>query len=217
MYYTTPMKVQKNTDQAQPTRRRTQAERREQGKKALLKSAAELFAEQGINQTSLMQIGERAGYSRGLVNHHFGSKDELIDQLARYTQENFWAAFDTISVETGYGGVTATFDTFYGQIVPPTSFGRAFMVMWGGALPIKSAKTVVREMDDRSRTMLADWIRTGHADGTIPADVSAEATAITLLAMLRGLAAQLQISPELAKTRDLYAQYRRAVSAVLGR
>ena len=211
------MKVQKNADQPKLARRRTQAERREQGKRALLKSAAELFAEQGVSQTSLMQIGARAGYSRGLVNHHFGSKDELIDQLARYAQENFWAAFDTISVETGYDGVMATFETFYGQIVPPTSFGRAYMVMWGGALPMKSAKTVVVETDNRSRALLVDWIRTGHADGTIPLDVDAEATAVTLLAMLRGLAAQLQISPELAKTDGLYAQYRRSFSAVLGR
>ena len=48
--------------------RRTQAERRSEAKDGLLGAAAELFAEQGVAETSLAQIGERAGYSLSLIH-----------------------------------------------------------------------------------------------------------------------------------------------------
>src|SRR5262245_25666186 len=66
--------------------RRTQAERRSQSEGALLDAAAELIAERGVEGTSLASIGERAGVSRGLPTHHFGSKDALVARLARRAQ-----------------------------------------------------------------------------------------------------------------------------------
>ena len=52
-----------NAEKTQP--RRTQEERRKQAEEALMNAAIELIAEQGVQQTSFAQIGERAGYSRG--------------------------------------------------------------------------------------------------------------------------------------------------------
>ena len=60
--------------------------RKRDAEAALLKAAEVLIAQQGITATSLAQIGERAGYSRGLVNHHFGNKDALIERLAEHAQ-----------------------------------------------------------------------------------------------------------------------------------
>jgi AcrR family transcriptional regulator len=55
-------------------RRRTQAERRAAARDRLLQAAAELIAECGLPAVTLAQVGERAGYSRGIANHHFGTK-----------------------------------------------------------------------------------------------------------------------------------------------
>ena len=38
---------------------------------------------------TLARVGERAGYSRGLVTHHFGSKQGLVEHLARSAQSGF--------------------------------------------------------------------------------------------------------------------------------
>ena len=64
--------------------RRTQQERSSQAEKALMDAAAELFARHGVDQTSLADVGQAAGYSRGLVNHHFGTKATLVERLARH-------------------------------------------------------------------------------------------------------------------------------------
>jgi AcrR family transcriptional regulator len=52
--------------------RLTQAERRARSERSLLDAAEQLFAEKGSHRTSLAEIGERAGYSRGLVGERFG-------------------------------------------------------------------------------------------------------------------------------------------------
>src|SRR5437764_2201484 len=44
----------------------------------LLDAAAELIAEVGYDRATLAQIGERAGYSHGLVTRRFGSKENLL-------------------------------------------------------------------------------------------------------------------------------------------
>jgi AcrR family transcriptional regulator len=53
---------------------RTQAERRETTRAALLAAARELFAERGFTDTGREDIAERAGVTRGALYHHFDSK-----------------------------------------------------------------------------------------------------------------------------------------------
>ena len=60
------------------TARRTQQERRDQAETALLNAAAELVVEEGVHSLTLARVGQRAGYSRGLVTHYFGSKQALL-------------------------------------------------------------------------------------------------------------------------------------------
>src|SRR5260221_9926531 len=55
--------------------RRTEAA--EASKKAILDAAEALFAERGYEATSLQDICDKAGVTRGLPNYFFGSKDAL--------------------------------------------------------------------------------------------------------------------------------------------
>jgi AcrR family transcriptional regulator len=45
---------------------------------AVLRSAADLFAEQGLAATSIRDIAARAKVNHGLIHRHFGSKDGLV-------------------------------------------------------------------------------------------------------------------------------------------
>ena len=56
------------------TVRRTQAERTEKTRGALLDAARALFAERGFADTGREDIAERAGVTRGALYHHFESK-----------------------------------------------------------------------------------------------------------------------------------------------
>ena len=59
----------------------TQAERRAETRGRLLEAASELFAERGIDSTSIDAIAERADRTSGAVYDHFGGKEGVLFAL----------------------------------------------------------------------------------------------------------------------------------------
>lgn len=59
-------------------KRMTQEERKQETRKMLLDSAAEIFAQFGFHGASVDKIAEFAGYSKGAVYANFNSKEELF-------------------------------------------------------------------------------------------------------------------------------------------
>ncbi|MEP5612049.1 MAG: TetR/AcrR family transcriptional regulator [Cyclobacteriaceae bacterium] len=50
-------------------------------KNTVIEVATKLFAEQGFENTSVAKICEVANVSKGLVYHHFKSKDEILEEI----------------------------------------------------------------------------------------------------------------------------------------
>ena len=59
-------------------RRKTQEERSSATSDALIRAAIDLIAERGYAATTTNLVADRAGLSRGALQHHFKSRDELI-------------------------------------------------------------------------------------------------------------------------------------------
>jgi AcrR family transcriptional regulator len=60
---------------------RTQEERSQRTQVKIIEAAVDLFAEQGYDATSVQQIVERAGVTKGALYHHFTSKEEILFRL----------------------------------------------------------------------------------------------------------------------------------------
>jgi len=60
---------------------RTQAQRRERTRGALIDAARTLFAERGYAGAGREEIVERAGVTRGAMYHHFNSKEALFQAV----------------------------------------------------------------------------------------------------------------------------------------
>jgi AcrR family transcriptional regulator len=54
-----------------------------QTKQKILDTAERLFGEQGYDATSLRQITGEAGVNLAAIHYHFGSKDELLDEIVK--------------------------------------------------------------------------------------------------------------------------------------
>jgi AcrR family transcriptional regulator len=63
---------------AAPRVRRTQEERSAEARERLIAAAVEVIAEVGYASASTGMIAERAGLSRGAIQHHFASKADLV-------------------------------------------------------------------------------------------------------------------------------------------
>jgi len=70
----------------------------------ILSTAAQLFIQNGIGQTSMMDIADKAGISKGAIYHHFKSKEQIVQavtdrhiQLAENTIQEWLSDIGTLS------------------------------------------------------------------------------------------------------------------------
>lgn len=63
--------------------RRTQAERREETRSALVRAARGLFAQRGFAGVTIGEVVARAGMTKGALYHHFADKKELFGRWSR--------------------------------------------------------------------------------------------------------------------------------------
>ena len=194
--------------------RRTQAQRREHTETALLAAAAELVVEQGVRSLTLANVGSRAGYSRGIVSHHYGSKRALIDALARASQVGFVPGVD---LSPGLERLVFLVHGYVSALAHAGPLSRAFLLLWAEAATSSELAEVFRERDEAFRSDLRDDVRAGIGSGDIRGDVDPAATAVAMVGQLRGVGLQLMLSGPALDTDvlagQLADQWRRALRA----
>jgi AcrR family transcriptional regulator len=186
--------------------RRTQTERRQAAERALLAAAARLFARRGIETTSLAEIGDEAGYSRGLVNHRFGSKAALVERLAELTQGAFAHGLGRPAPGEEADALLALISAYVDHAAQPGAESRAFFVMWGAAFPEDSPlRPVFIAGDRRFRDGVEALVRAGQSHGSIDAAVDPHGFALAFVALLRGIGAQAVVDPSCGDTAGVKA------------
>lgn len=173
---------------------RTQKQRREEAEAALLDAAAELVAEQGLRALTLARVGERAGYSRGLVTHYFGSKQALVERLARAAQSGFVPGL--ADLPPGPDRLLRLIDGYLAQQTKhERPLNRAFLLLWMEAATFPDLARLFADRTEAFRTDLREDLTAGIAEGTIRPDLPVEETTAAIVAQLRGIAIQLLVTP----------------------
>ncbi|MEU0372890.1 TetR/AcrR family transcriptional regulator [Streptomyces sp. NPDC006283] len=62
----------------------------------LLATAAEVFAEQGYDATTVREIADAAGIMAGSLYYHFDSKESMLDEILSTFLEDLWAGYDAV-------------------------------------------------------------------------------------------------------------------------
>jgi len=196
------------------TIRRTQQQRRDQAEAALLNAAAELIIEDGVHSLTLARVGARAGYSRGLVTHYFGSKQALLQRLAHATQSGFVPGLD--GAPPGLDRLLRLIGGYIAALGSLRMPNRAFLLLWAEAATDPELAPIFRERDDAFRADLRDDVQAGIADGAIRPDVTAAEVAVEVVGQLRGIALQRLLDPRAVDTERLRhtvtEHWRRALS-----
>ncbi|MFS8198409.1 TetR/AcrR family transcriptional regulator [Streptomyces sp. CWNU-52B] len=197
------------------TAHRTQKQRREEAEAALLGAAVELVDEQGVRALTLARVGERAGYSRGLVTHYFGSKQALVERLARAAQAGFVPGLD--GLPPGLDRLLRLIDGYIGELGRMGALNRVFLRLWTEAATAPELALVFRERNEAFHADLLEDLTAGVADGTIRPDLAPYETAIAVVAQLRGIAMQRLVDPRSIDTERLRTHitghWRRALQA----
>ncbi|MEU6117191.1 TetR/AcrR family transcriptional regulator [Streptomyces sp. NPDC047117] len=71
-------------------------------RRELLDTAAEVFAEQGYNATTVRKIADAAGMLAGSLYYHFDSKESMLDEILATFLDELWTGYDTV-LDAGLG------------------------------------------------------------------------------------------------------------------
>src|SRR5580698_5257540 len=210
-------------DTAQKTnrRRRTQAERREESERGLVKAAVALVSEEGVSASTFEAIARRSGYSRGLVGQRFGSKLGLIEAVIDYLHDGR-ASFAQAGKLDGLGGLEAllTYADHYIQRLSHMGEVQAYfrLLSWAVA-DISAFRSLFAAEHERIGARFEGWTRQGQAEGQIRPDLDPTAAALMIGSQLLGLSIQVLIDPamDLDPIRATYlTTLRQAFSATSG-
>ncbi|MDF2268534.1 TetR family transcriptional regulator [Streptomyces coacervatus] len=93
-----------------------------EGREALLNAAVRVVARGGLRKLTYRAVAEEAGVTHGLVVHHFGSRDALIEEALTHTIRT---SLSTSSLEPGTGKV-ADFSVGLSEMVTADPDTQAF-------------------------------------------------------------------------------------------
>ncbi|MBM9469266.1 TetR/AcrR family transcriptional regulator [Nakamurella leprariae] len=179
-----------------PEQRRTQAERRARTEHRVLEATLRLIAHHGSGAVTLAKVGVEAGYSRGIVTHQFGSRDELLTRAAQYAQTAIASPQTDVR---GLPRLLLTVESYLAAVGRQEITTRAFLQMWAEAVTSQpSLRSLFLERDEHFRRLLAALITDGIGHGSIRSDVDADDTADLLVTQLRGTGLALMLTSDTA-------------------
>ena len=159
----------------------------------MLRAAAELVCERGFSETRISDVAKRAGVSSALVIYYFGTRDRLLVDALRYSEESGYEAAERMLAE-----IPSLHERLSLLIkwtcVPeaeneiPGAWGLWFD-LWAQAFRHDEVKAGRVELDARWRRMIADAVESADLD----TEVDAKMFALEFSALLDGLSIQVAL------------------------
>lgn len=180
----------------------TQVQRTASARRRLIAATRDLVAAQGVGSTSVAAIGERAGMSRGAVNFHFGSKDDLLVAVSEQVTSD-WETQVVAALEQGLdlsntaGLIDTMLHAWLGELdVHPDRVRIVVMLVFEALGPSPHLHehfvALRRQLRDRVVAFVTEQQRAGRVSG----EVDAHGFATLLCGLLLGVAVTHLLDPE---------------------
>jgi AcrR family transcriptional regulator len=163
----------------------------------ILTAAAELIAEAGVAETRIADVAKRAKVSSALVIYYFGTRDQLLVNALRFSEQTFYDAAermlaDVRPIRERLSLLIRWTCTPEGEGEVPGAWGLWFD-LWVQAFrhPEVSADRI--ELDNRWRAMIVGVVQAGVDDGEA-ACPDPQRFALTFASLLDGLSIQVALA-----------------------
>ena len=139
----------------------------------MLRAAAELVCERGFSETRISDVAKRAGVSSALVIYYFGTRDRLLVDALRYSEESFYEAAEQMLAEIPSLRERLSL-LIQWTCVPaaeneiPGAWGLWFD-LWAQAFRHDEVKAGRVELDARWRRMIVDAVESAELDSEVDA------------------------------------------------
>lgn len=188
-------------------------------RRMLVEAATRCLAKGGIAAFTVDRICKEAGISRGLINHYFDSKDDLL--IAVYETSLYETVTDHIAQLKGMPA-DASPESRLGMIVEATCHPSYFaeprllvwLALWGEVATNPKLQAAHRELYDSYRRALAEEI--GAVALRRGRDVDAPALARSFIALFDGLWLEWCLDSRVVSPEDARAACYDLLEATLG-
>ena len=204
----------------QDLERRTQAERTALSDQRMLDAAVELICTRGAAGTTLKDVGEHAGYSRGLASYRFGNKSGLFAFILRAIGESWLHELrHSVADKSGTAAIEAATDAHYEFIAADQHHIRAFYTLWFDSIgPDEELKRLVANIHERRRRDVEEWITRGIEQKNIEQSVDVAGIADQFCGGIIGLVYQWLVDPDDKKRlRQLHDTLKQQTLRLLGK
>jgi AcrR family transcriptional regulator len=141
-------------------KRRRQEERAALSDRAMTEAAVSLLVERGIAGTTLASVGERAGYSRGLVTHRFGSKAGLLAHVHDSVAAEWLRHVNRfVGESTGISALQGVVDALYDFMLnEPEGLRALYLLRYPSIDPSADYRANVAKLNRAQVRALSQWI-----------------------------------------------------------
>ena len=162
----------------------------------MLRAAAELICERGFGDTRIADVAKRAGVSSALVIYYFGTRDRLLVDALRYSEESFYEAAEKMLAEVKSLRERLSLLIRWtcvpeGNDEIPGAWGLWFD-LWAQAFRHDEIKAGRAELDSRWRNMIVDAVKSAETS-EFDTKVNARMFALEFAALLDGLSIQVAL------------------------
>jgi AcrR family transcriptional regulator len=197
-------------------KRRRQGERTALSEQAMTDAAVGLLVERGIAGTTLASIGERSGYSRGLVTHRFGSKAGLLAHVHDTVAAEWLRHVERVVGEaSGIAALQRVADALHDFIVnEPEELRAMYLLRYASIDPSAEYRANVAKLNKAHIRALAGWINEGKLGGEIKAGIDALLAAELFASVVDGLLYRWLVNPDIP-VRELHELLREHIDRAL--
>lgn len=185
----------------------------------ILEAALAVIAERGFPETRITDVSERAGVSSALVIYYFKTKQRLLSEAMRHSEDVWYAEMQRRieaipSAAARLEEVVAMTCFPQSDSMPDEPFG-LWLDLWTQALRDPDVRGVREEFDERFRETIRQIVRRGVADGEFK-KIDVDDFAVTYSAVLDGLSIQIALADPVVDARRAFDLAMNVAASELG-
>ena len=190
-------------------------QRREQ----MLRAALEVIVERGYADTRIADVAERTGTSPALVIYYFKTRDQLLSEAIRYSDDTWYAEYlrrmEEIPTAVGRLAQLIAMNCLPGTDPEPGAYWTLWLDLWAFSPRSPGVAAVRQKSDERWRDAIRSIVLAGQEAGEF-ASVDADDFTITLASLLDGLAIQIALDDPQVPPQRAYDVAMRFAAGQLG-
>ncbi|MGG7102445.1 TetR/AcrR family transcriptional regulator [Rhodococcus sp. 24CO] len=183
--------------------RRSQSDRKEESRAKLIKAAIELLGTNGYSGTTLIEIGRRAGLSRGLVTFHFGTKEQIMIAVVATIRERVQSTLVGENFR-GLEAIDQLVDNYLlGDVDSGSTIRAMYIIIMESVTSSPGLRPSVAEHNTVFRNLVAGWISEALDDDQVEPHSDPYTLATVVEGLLRGALIQYIVEPSAVDRADV--------------